>query len=329
MSQETYPQYIVRGGEQVLCQPFQVLDVDSHCFVLQADAPALAAMCDRYLNAPLAAMGDGRTRYRPVSSFVMLTFMHLTQTHAQRPPEAWVEEHEAILWMLTMAGKEELGVFVADRLAWFTPYIFVDSPPAMLAGEIIYGFPKAIADVSLAPQPGDPFTVDTTVVSSYGFDSQASMQRLLTLRPVEVRPGEHPELHTLEEMVRTALARLPKEHHQLVLPDPHFLVSAVTDLFAGRMPMVALKQFRDVVDGTRACYQAVIEFDMTLQNLRSMSLSFDPWELEIGQFESHPIVAEFGFPASKVPTLVSTHMQYDLQLGAGRVIAEYGQSGQR
>ncbi|MCB2205097.1 acetoacetate decarboxylase family protein [bacterium] len=327
--QQAYPPYITRGGEQVFCQPFLVKDVDSHCYVLQADINALAAMCDRYLNTPLATLGDGKTIYRPFSSFVMLSFSHLTQTHAERPPEAWFEEHEAILWMLTVAGREEAGVFIADRFAWFTPYIFVDSPPAMLAGEIIYGFPKAIANVSLGQTPEAPFTVDTTVVAHYGYDSQATMQRLLTLRPANPASGDHTELQTLEETVRTALARLPKEHHKFVLPDLHFLTSAIEDLFKGRMPVVALKQFRDAADGTRACYQAIVEFDLTMSNLHGMSVRFDPWELEIADYQSHPIVKDFGFTGSTVPTFVSTRMQYDLQLGEGRKIAEFVQLPQK
>lgn len=324
------PPYIVRGGEQVLCPPFFVKDVTSNCFVLQADPAALRGMCDRYLNAPLRILSGGATpwEYRPFSSFVLLSFSHLAQTHAERPPEAWVEEHEAFLWFLAMAGREELGVFVADRLAWFTPYIFVDSPWAMITGQIAYGFPKEIAAVSLAQQPGDPYTVDTTVVRSFGYDSPATTQRLLTLRRVEERPGSYPELRTLEETVMTALERLPREHHSLVLPDPHFLVSAASDLLHGRMPMVLLKQFRGVEDGAAACYQAIVEFDLTMQNFRNPGISFDAYELDIAEYESHPIAREFGFPSPTVPTILSARMEYDLTLGTGRVIASSVQEGQ-
>ncbi len=316
------PTYIVRGGEQTLCPPFFVKDVQTHSFILQADAVALRALCDRNLNAPLRALPGAPTlEYRPMSSFVLLSFSHLSATHAQHAPEAWVEEHEAILWILTMAGREEHGVFIIDRLAWFTPYVFVDSPWAMITGQMVYGFGKEIADVRLAQNVDDPFSVDTTVVASFGYDSEATMQRLLTLRRVEARDGAHPELHTLEEVVTTILKRLPAEHHSLALPDLHFLVSTAEYLVHGRMPMVLLKQIRDVADGTQACYQAIIEFDLTMQNIRSPKISFDAFALDIAAYASHPIVSEFGFGASTVPTVLSATMTYDLTLGTGRVIA--------
>lgn len=317
------PTYIVRGGEQTLCPPFFVKDVQTHSFILQADGEALRALCDRNLNAPMRSLSGAAPllEYRPMSSFVLLSFSHLTATHAQNPPQAWVEEHEAILWILTMAGHEEHGVFIVDHLAWFTPYVFVDSPWAMLTGQMVYGFGKEIADVTLAQTPDDPFSVDTTVVDRFGYDSEATMQRLLTLRRVEARAGTHPELQTLEDVVTTILKRLPSEHHSFVLPDLHFLTSTAEYLVHGRMPMVLLKQIRDVADGGRACYQAIIEFDIAMQNIRAPQISFDAFALDIAAFESHPIVREFGFAGPTVPTVLSASMTYDLTLGLGRVVA--------
>jgi hypothetical protein len=317
------PTYIVRGGEQTLCPPFLVKDVQTHSFIFQADGTALRALCDRNLNTPLRALTGNAPpfEYRPMSSFVLLSFSHLTATHAQSAPQAWVEEHEAILWILTMAGHEEHGVFIVDHLAWFTPYVFVDSPWAMITGQMVYGFGKEIADVRLAPNAGDPFTVDTTVVERFGYNSEATVQRLLTLRCVETRAGTHPELQTLEDVVKTILHRLPSEHHSFVLPDLHFLTSTAGDLMHGRMPMVLLKQIRDVADGAHACYQAIIEFDLTMQNVRSPRISFDSHALDIADYASHPIVSEFGFAASTVPAVLSASMTYDLTLGTGRVIA--------
>jgi hypothetical protein len=54
--------------------------------------------------------------------------------------------------------------------------------------------------------------------------------------------------------------------------------------------MVFLKQFRDAVQPTRACYQAIIEANATITDFRGAGLLPRNWTLQLHQYASHRIV---------------------------------------
>ena len=86
------------------------------------------------------------------------------------------------------------------------------------------------------------------------------------------------------------------------------------DLIHLRIPMVFLKQFRDGVEPDRACFQAVQECNTTLTRFHDARVYFHRYEVEIGEFASHPIRSDFGFPAGPLKVDVAFWVKFDFNL---------------
>ena len=82
-------------------------------------------------------------------------------------------------------------------------------------------------------------------------------------------------------------------------------------LFEPKVPAVFLKQFRDASDGTRACYQAIIELSLPVTGFRIAGSGLLPgqYEARVAQFASHPLQTDLGLPdgpiAARLPFVVN------------------------
>jgi hypothetical protein len=111
---------------------------------------------------------------------------------------------------------------------------------------------------------------------------------------------------------------------------------------------INLKEFRDSEVPDRACYQAIVESEMVVRRLNAGGLLGDPfvrrgdptggYRLEIHRTSSQPIVESLGLEVESETEIhgrtVSTLMpafpfwlDMDLEYGAGRIITEYGKTG--
>jgi hypothetical protein len=80
---------------------------------------------------------------------------------------------------------------------------------------------------------------------------------------------------------------------EVVLGDIQLTTGLIGDLLAGRVGQVFLKQFRDATDGTRACYQAVVEAPVQIRRVES-AVSARDWSIKVHPLDSHPIGDELG-----------------------------------
>ena len=84
--------------------------------------------------------------------------------------------------------------------------------------------------------------------------------------------------------------------------------------------MVFLKQFRDVRDGDKACYQAIVEATATLEKLHNgFPYLRQKFEVSIENFDSHPIVTELGVKLTQTAQL-AFWLHFDFYLGNGTEI---------
>jgi hypothetical protein len=104
----------------------------------------------------------------------------------------------------------------------------------------------------------------------------------------ERSPGTLPLMrHLVGDMPELA------EGAEVVLGDVHLTTGLIGDLLAGRVGQVFLKQFRDATDGSRACYQSVVEAPVQIRHVES-GLSERDWSIAVHQLDSHPIGLELG-----------------------------------
>src|SRR5262249_13387530 len=153
--------YVEVGGEQVFCQPLRLDGVRFFGFLLEADYATLRAACDRYLNH-----AGGRREYHPLLPRVMLGFADIRKIGCANPPDCnkgFMREIDVAFWVPVVGGKRVGGIFIAETVAWFLPYVFVNNAWASSSGREIYGFPKEVGTFSIPDGPDDKavFSADT------------------------------------------------------------------------------------------------------------------------------------------------------------------------
>jgi len=322
-SQPNYPLYIERGGEYAFPSPYLHRDARLHSFLLPANLEKLQLLCDKCLNNPT----NGKTNYQPVLPYVFLVFAKVEQvssTQEQYAQRGWLKEVDVAFWILTASFKKVASVPILDGLAWFMPYIFVDKPFAMVTGREAFGFHKGMAEFTIPNlyEKADLFTIDTTVFESFSPTTEATNQRLLEVNRVDFS-HDVPHLkrwHTVTEAASQIGVLLAKQQSSWI----EKMLKPATNLFSyldfTTTPLVFLKQFRDVGNPNQACYQAIIEANITFPKFRAGGILQGKYELLLNHFDSHPIANELGLKVGKQDILEAFWFDFDFIVENGREV---------
>ncbi|MBD2502250.1 hypothetical protein [Anabaena azotica] len=335
-----YAKYIERADGQAFNQPYKIKGTKMYGFVVEGSMAKLQQVCDKYLNAP----SNGEIEYRPAMNYLILTFNKIDSLSSIYPPDfnkGTVFEEEAIFWMLTVVGKRVGPLFIAERLAWFMPYLYVNNSPILVSGREVYGFFKQLGTFQIPDlnQQPDLFTVDTLVFKDFAPTSRSIDARLLEVKRISTG-DQHQAIKTwdsFEEAVR-AIANLLFENNEIIIPGLQLPFNLLEYQLAKIVPLVTLKQIRDVEDSKKACYQALIESPMQLQNFYGGKLfgfkGFgDQFQLKINNFASQPIVQDLGLhtgysPGSEsvdIPVKLGFVLHFDFTLKDGKIVWQASQ----
>jgi hypothetical protein len=307
-----YPQYISRGGDTAFEPPYILNETKLYGFFLEGTLGNLQTLCDKYLNIP----GQDQFQYRPAANRVLMVFDTIAHINSTQPPGSdkgfFSEAGEVMFWVLTEARKQEGSKFVVDHHAWFIPYIFVDSTPAMVLGREVYGFPKELAKFQIPADTRNPqkFSLETLVLQPFRPQSETTWRTIISVQNTQAENGDvalkpwtdfsqaFDEISKLFEEVKVDKRCLP--HLEI--------------------PMVFLKQFRDVRDGDKACYQAIVEATARLEKLhQGFPYLRQKFEVRIENFDSHPIVTELGLKLKQTAQL-AFWLNFDFSFGNGTEI---------
>ena len=307
------PSYINRGGELVYAPPFIADNVQQYGFLIDADITSLQALCDKYLNTPL-----GEDRFMPAGPFVMPSCCILSSLRSSTPPYSqmgWFAENEIAFWILIIDK-------VAKRLYWMLPYIWVDNDYAFAMGRELYGFFKGMGTITLPESPDNAslFAIDTLALKTYSPDSKGEIIRLVQVNEVNEAPP-HQSFATdawesIEEFIKSLL-RVADDGLSL-LQNLKLLFDSMDDLLHLRIPMVFLKEFRDVADPAKACFQAMVEANAQMNKFHSAKVLTNAYDINIELCDSHPIRADLGLAASgPLRSKISFWVNYDFEIGLG------------
>jgi hypothetical protein len=316
------PRYVERGGELVVRQPLSLRGVTTYAFTLNARMDRLAALADRHLNAP----AKGAVRYVPAGPFVALVCADIARGQARDEPDrskGWMSERDVAFWVPLWAGKQVGPVFVPQRLVFFLPYVFVDNVAATITGREIYGFHKesGILRFPASPALAGSFSVDTLVIPEHGFESAGEVTRLIDIQPFDAGASRREEEW---KDVDAGLGGLSQRLRSLVLQG---LVESAADAAQkalgaaglGDVRMVFLKQFRDAVDPSRACYQAIIEAPAVVKAIRAGG-ALPRHRVRITPADSHPIVDELGLSGAVTESVFGSWLDFDFVMERGTVV---------
>ena len=308
--------YIDRGGELVYQPPFVSDEVEYYGFILDADKSKLQELCDRHLNA---AAGDAR-RFVPAGGFVLLACCNLPSLRSITPPYSnygRFVEHEFAFWLLVIDK-------VKRRLYWFIPYIFVDNTFAMAMGRELYGFPKGIGAITIpqSPERAKELWLDTLVLKKHSPLSKAEVMRLVQVRQApakDVYSGPIGAWNDLGSLVRAIVEFLDDELD--LFEDIRLLIRSMDDLLDLRIPLLFLKEIRDVVQPGKAAYQVIVETTAFSPRLHEGRILGSNYDVIIEQCDSHPICADLGMATTAaLRSKINFYVRFDFEIGLGTII---------
>lgn len=297
--------YVERDGDWVWRPPGAL--EQTKMFVLAfkvAQLGAIQKLCDDLVNTP----SGGAVKAAPFSTshpFVLLVCADIERACSKHPGDAGKG----------YAVERDMGFFVpitftdaggASSTAMLLPYLYVDNLAALLIGREIFGFPKLLGEITILEDP--PFAeVIASALPVYGPNRCCVDRPILQLRTVTQQPIQ---LCASGPVVGVALEIMTFFFALLGLQAP----------FGGfsKVPMVFLKQFRDVaVDGV-ACYQAVARAEGSIDAVRRACLHIDTFELTVFPHDSIDIAGTLGLgagPTFQPAAAVSVDMDFSLGFG--------------
>jgi hypothetical protein len=319
------PPYVERASKQTFIPPYLAKGARIYGFILPSDFLPLQALCDTALNRPTG----GATDYRPALPLVFLTFADIASLSSVDPPDSrvgWLPERDVAFWVLTLTVRKEGGIEVADGIAFYQPYLFVDAPQALLTGREVQGFPKEYSTVDMTRRDGNPgpMSVRTHVFPKYEPSTEAQVRELMRVTQV---PGSAAGMDlsrfgTLAELLAAIWKELSSGEEPIALPSLKFLFELGAELAKAEVPCVFLKQFRDVVDGSRACYQAVVGVPMRITGFHGGGLLPGRYCLDLANFQSHPIASDLGLAPSAMTSMLGGYIDVDFVIDRGSIIWE-------
>jgi Acetoacetate decarboxylase (ADC) len=311
--------FIRYGGNFMVPQPFAIREASAYGFAVRGDVAKMQALCDTTLNlAP-------HTRYRVLSSTVLITFMRMERLTSTQPAVAALgsfSETELNV-AIFLAAEEKIGpIWVPQRLVWNMPYLWLDSNHAMIAGREIYGFPKNYGTISMPLRAGESaqFSASSEVLHRFGPHERGVAMPIATVRRTDANPLE------FERPFDQAIGAFREFVEEVLdITDPFtFVAATLGDLTAEHMlKLTFLCQLPSIVDGSRACFQGIAEAS-AVPTARAAGLLRGDYEIEIPYHDSVPWARELGLVAGPADALLTPHagfyLDMDFDLTAGREI---------
>jgi hypothetical protein len=303
----TQANYVDMGGDIVFSQPFEANGVNYYGFVLDADEAKLQDYCDRMFNIP----SGGEVSVKPAGAYVLLVFCDLPELTAKNPPYSnygKFSEGECAIWLLVVDEKRE-------RMFFAFPYIWVNNEYALAMGRELYGFPKGMAkfEIPVNAETADRFVMNTLVVEKFGAAARGETKNLIEINRVSTIG--HGSVWKGIKNGMAAMWDLLKG--QGLMNDFRLMTNEFKDAIHLKIPFIFLKQFRDVADGSKACYQSIIEVACGMTHFESGGLLSGDYEIDILDCDSAPMRQSLGLADGKIKPTLSFWCRFNFEIGDG------------
>ncbi len=332
------PAYVERGGEQVFPQPYAFTGSMMHGFVVPANYQKLKALCDKHLNDP----SHQNVEYWPAVNRIVVARLDVDQAQPETPSEydyGYIREADVSLFIPVVAFRGPIPI----GMALFPPYLFVDHPWGILGGREVYGLHKIPSLVTPIPLNSTTlFEVLTYAVQSVGLGLEVPQQRVLSvLSGSPVSPvfahmlstaspiGNGPAMQVAPQPDRDWPIRDGREAWNMILKmlfgeemriqikekQASFLVQDILPF--GTLPLVTLKQFRDVANGRFASYQAITQSPARVTGFTGAEILHESLRLRVEKLSSQPLLTEFGWTANEIAIEAAWRMQFSFVVDKG------------
>lgn len=319
----TEKRFVELPGNAIARLPYIAKNALMHVMAFDSPHHVLQRVCDRVLNAP----AGGRLRYHVVAPYVLYTALYAERMYSDDPldkSKGYVAESDIGFWILVTGGDPDNP---ADwEYCWLPVYLFVDRASALSAGREVFGYPKNLGDFvfSSATRDGDAAVeVKAEHFPAFGPDQPSEIASLFAVEPAPFKAATA-ELNGIGDWsLRFAdlfgFSRRLECAHAAHTQDPCAMLPM------GYMPMIFLKQFRDLEQPARACYQAITTVNAVMAECRGGEALPYAYRLRLHKSDSHPIADDLGLSngqgmSAALPA--AAQMRIDFNVGFGRVLAE-------
>jgi len=316
------PLYVSRPAESVHLQPYACRNTQLYGFFLQGDAATMQAqLVDPILNAPT----NGAVEYKVLTGLVLVSFAFAAQGTSTLPPDngiGWVPENSWTVWIPLVAVTKELGINVAQRLVFYPAYICVDNSWSLAAGREVYGFPKSYGPMVI-PKAGDPpteFSASTLVMKQFAPQNEGVVAPLMQVSRTADSSKAETLWADLNEAIQAIVHMWTAHSGQWSVPGLNLILDIVGLVTKEEVPGVFLKQFRDVADGTRACYQAIVEAGSFVTTFHSGGILTGSYAATVADYASHPLATNLGVKPGTVPLDLAFQVNIEFTIADGSEI---------
>jgi hypothetical protein len=310
-------------------QPFRMIGQRTYWFVLAADMDCLDTLCRRFFREP----SSGKVDFRPALPYVTIAFVVAERWQSQHAPYAGlggVPVRVVLLLVPVLRVRRQGDITWHDQMVHFVPYAFADSGWDAIVNHEIWGLPKDPGWVTvLPPEVGRSqavrFAVETTTVARFSPGARARRRLVLEVYRANDKATNITAVTTTTSvaqiLMRSVLARL-RATRGIALPTASMLAQTATSFLPGAPQLaVNLKQFRDVGDGERACYQAITQLATRTTRLGKVRLMPGRYVCSVEPLEGHPVLWDLGL-RRRQPVALAFSSEYDAVAGAGPTLWE-------
>lgn len=314
------PPYIsdLGHGQISYAVPLAIREVTSYAFVLKCETARVQTLLDSQLNA----IAGSPVRYEALP---FLFHCYLQAKHCTSTAEVigWLPDRESAFLVPVL---EHRAGHLLPRLKIWVPYLLIDQMAGMVTGREVWGYRKSLGAIQVPDDPQQPtaFAAQTTVFKTFSAQTEGLWQTLVQVRQTSAAAAQAQDWKDHGEAIGAVIERLAGEVGGEVLALLAKLLEPLLKL--PTIPIVNLKQFRDVQDSTRACYQALVESPCRMDRWRHGGWLGGDFELDITTCASHQVVQDLGLAAAvgadttTVNPLFGLYAQFDFSTLPGSVI---------
>lgn len=307
-----------RHGTQVYDPPCLTTGGTMYCFVVKSDPARMKASVDSFLNKA----APGRVHFEPIGDSVLFFYLRAPSLRSNDPsePSGYVEDFESAPSMpLLMRVTDDHGKTHASIVNWM-PYVLISDAMGCIAGRELFGFLKGLGEFSVPQMPGplNQWQVKAQVFPQLSPGTKVEWAPLYTVR----RTSSHDEpFEDLVEGFEDALAVL----RTLILDwSPGLLAEVGVDLLHDivnlTFPVVNLKQFPDVEEASKACYQEICTAPMKLTKVRGAGRLRGQFAIDVPSYASHDVAGDLGLAGNgpTYPVQMGMYIDMDFTVPAGK-----------
>lgn len=302
-------------GAASLAPPAAFTDAKTHIFAIDASIAAMQQLVDTLLNP----VGGGAVRYEVVLPVAMFSFMDIARCTSTADLVGWLPGRECAIWVPLL--EIHPGHPFRTRVAFWSPYIFINYTIGMVTGREAWGWPKVTATIAVASDtPANPeFSCTTTFFRTLAADTMGEHAVLYRIAQERTAPQPAPPWQSAaaagEGLIANVLGGLAGDLLEALSLEP-------------KVPSVVLKQFRSADAPHLACYQAIVDSPLEVTSFGGGGPLLDTFALDITTCESHSIVSDLLGCApnpgtTRLPVKFAAWLTFDFQAlpGSNIVVA--------